>query len=82
MFLSFDSNDVFCPKHKDLYLDKESVTDSFGIHCETLLETAEIDIEDIAVNSIPDIPIWESGTVTADLTLGRIWQVIDLFYCF
>ena len=24
---------VFNPKHKELYKDKESATDSFGIHC-------------------------------------------------
>ena len=82
MFLTFDNSDVFYPKHQYLYLNKESATDFLGIYCETLLEKAEIFIEDIAVNSIPDIPICDSGTVTADLTLIRIWQVIDLFYCF
>ena len=48
---------VFNPKHQELYKNKESATDSFGIHCNKLLKEAKIDVGEIAVNSIPDVPI-------------------------
>ena len=60
---------VFYPKHQDLYADEESVTDSFGIHCEKLLQKARINIEEVAVNSIPDI--WDSEPITVDFTLSK-----------
>ena len=47
---------VFNPKYQILYADKESATDSFGIHCKKLLKKAKIDIGEIAINSIPDVP--------------------------
>ena len=61
---------VFNPKYQILYADKESATDSFGIHCKKLLKKAEIDIGEIAINSIPDVPIWDSEPVTVDFTLS------------
>ena len=61
--------DVFNPKHQELYRNKESATDSFGIHCKKLLKEAKIDIGEIAINSIPDVPIWDSKPVTVDFTL-------------
>ena len=48
---------VFNPKHQELYRNKESATDSFGIHCKKLLKEAKIDVWEIAINSIPDVPI-------------------------
>ena len=37
-----------------------------------MLEKANIDIEEIAVNSLPDIPIWDdSRPVTVDFTLSE-----------
>ena len=54
-----------------LYADKESATDSFGIHCKKLLKKAKIDIREIAINSIPDVPIWDSEPVTVDFTLSE-----------
>ena len=62
---------VFNPKYQILYADKESATDSFGIHCKKLLKKAKIDIGKIAVNSIPDVPIWDSEPVTVDFTLSE-----------
>ena len=59
-------NVVFNPKHQELYKDKESATDSFKIHCKKLLKEAQIDVGEIAVNSIPDVPIWDSKPVTVD----------------
>ena len=56
---------VFNPKHKELYKGKESATDSFGIHCKKLLKEAKIN----AINSIPDVPIWDSKPVIVDFTL-------------
>ena len=35
---------VFNPKHQELYKNKESATDSFGIHCKKLLKEAKIDL--------------------------------------
>ena len=70
---------VFHPKHQDLYENKESATDSFGIHCQKLLEKANIDVEEIAINSIPDVPIRDSEPVTVDFTLS---EVVYIFYCF
>ena len=61
---------VFNPKHQELYKDKESAIDSFGIHCKKLLKEAEIDVGEIAINSIPDVPIWDSKPVTVDFTLS------------
>ena len=62
---------VFNPKCQILYADKESATDSFGIHCKKLLKKAKIDIGEIAINSIPDVPIWDSEPVTVDFTLSE-----------
>ena len=58
-------------KHQKLYKDKESATDSFGIHCKKLLKKAKIDVGEIAINSIPDVPIWDSEPVTVDFTLSE-----------
>ena len=44
--------------------------DSFGIHCKKLLKKAKIDVGEIAINSIPDVPIWDSEPVTVDFTLS------------
>ena len=62
---------VFNPKHQELYKDKESATDSFGIHCKKLLKEAKIDVWEIAINSIPDVPIWDSKPVTVGFTLSE-----------
>ena len=61
---------VFNPKHRDLYRNNESATDSCGIHCKKLLKVAKIDVGEIAINSIPDVPIWDSKPVTDDFTLS------------
>ena len=53
------------------YANKESATDSFGIHCKKLLKKAKIDVGEIAINSIPDVPIWDSEPVTVDFTLSK-----------
>ena len=44
------------------------------------MEKEEVYIEDIAVTSIHNTPIWDSGPVTVDLSLSEF--VIDLFCCF
>ena len=62
---------VFNLKYPILYADKESATDSFGIHCKKLLKKAKIDIGEIAINSIPDVPIWDSEPVTVAFTLSE-----------
>ena len=62
---------VFNPKYQILYADKESATDSFGIHCKKLLKKAKIDVGEIVINSIPDVPIWDSEPVTVDFTLSE-----------
>ena len=59
---------VFNPKYQILYAYKESATDSFGIHCKKLLKKATIDVGVIPINSIPDVPIWDSEPVTVDFT--------------
>ena len=41
---------------------------SFGIYCKKLLKEAKIDVGEIAINSIPDVPIWDSEPVTVDFT--------------
>ena len=62
---------MFNPRYQILYADKESATDSFGIHCKKLLKKAKIDIGEIAINSIPDVPIWDTESVTVDFTLSE-----------
>ena len=62
---------MFNPKYQILYADKESATDSFGIHCKKLLKKVKIDVGEIAINSIPDVPIWDSEPVTVDFTLSE-----------
>ena len=62
---------VFNPKHQELYKDKESATHSFGIHCKKLLKEAKIDVGEIAINSIPDVPIWDFKPVIVDFTLSE-----------
>ena len=52
---------VFNPKYQIIYADKESATDSFRIHCKKLL----------IINSIPNVPIWDSEPVTVDFTLSE-----------
>ena len=61
---------VLYPKYQILYEDNESATYSFGIHCKNLVTNAKIDVGDIAINSIPDVPIWNSEPVTVDFTLS------------
>ena len=62
---------VFNPKYQILYADKESASDSFGIHRKKLSKKAKIDVGEIAINSIPDVPIWDSEPVTIDFTLSE-----------
>ena len=62
---------VFNPKYQNLYANKDSATDSFGIYCKKLLKEAKIDLGEIAINSIPDAPIWDSEPVTVDFTLSE-----------
>ena len=62
---------VFNPKYQILYADKESATYSYGIHCKKLLQKAKIDFGEIAINIIPDVPIWDSEPVTVDFTLSE-----------
>ena len=62
---------VFNPKYQILYADKESARDFFGIHCKKLLKKAKIDIGEIAIDSIPDVPIWDSAPVTVDFILSE-----------
>ena len=64
---------VFNPKYQILFAEKASATDSFGIHCKKLLKKAKIVIGEIAINSIPDVPIWDSEPVTVDFT----WSEFD-----
>ena len=47
------------------------LTDSFGIHCTKLLKKAKIYIGEIAIHSIPDVPIGDSEPVTVDFTLSE-----------
>ena len=63
--------DVFNPKYQHLYANKDSATDSFGIYCKKLIKEAKMDVEEIAINSIPDVPIWDSEPVTVDFTLSE-----------
>ena len=62
---------MFNPKHQELYKNKESAIDSFGIHCKKLLKETHIDVGEIAINSFPDVPIWDSKPVTVDITLSE-----------
>ena len=62
---------VFNPKYQNLYANKDSATDSFGIYCKKLLKEAKIDVGEIAINSFPDVPIWDSEPVTVDFTLSE-----------
>ena len=62
---------VFNPKYLILYADTESATESYGIHCNKLSNKAKIDVGDIAINRIPDVPIWDSDPVTVDFTLSE-----------
>ena len=62
---------VFNFKYQILYADKESASDYFGIHCKKLSKKAKIDVGEIAINSIPDVPIWDSEPVTVDFTLSE-----------
>ena len=64
-------NVVFNPKYQILYADKESASYFFGIHCKKLLKKAKIDVGEIVINSIPDVPIWDSEPVTVDFTLSE-----------
>ena len=69
---------VFNPKYQILYADKESATDSFGIHCKKLLKKAKLDVGEIAINSIPDVPIWDSGPVPVGFTYPNLTSHLRL----
>ena len=60
------------PNTKHLIANKDSATDSFGIYCKKLLKEAKIDVGEIAINSIPEVPIWDSEPVTVDFTLSEL----------
>ena len=62
---------VFNPKYQHLYANKDSTTDSFEIYCKKLLKEIKMDVGEIAINSIPDVPIWDSEPVTVDFTLSE-----------
>ena len=62
---------VFNPKYQNIYANKDSATDSFEIYCEKLWKEAKMDVGEIAINSIPDVPIWDSEPVTVDFTLSE-----------
>ena len=62
---------VFNLKYQHLYANKDSATDSFGIYCKKLLKEAKMDVGEIAINSIPDVAIWDSEPVTVDFTLSE-----------
>ena len=62
---------VFNPKYQHLYANKDSATDSFGIYCKKLLKEAKMDVGEIAINSISDVPVWDSEPVTVDFTLSE-----------
>ena len=62
---------VFNPKYQNLYVNKDSATDSFEIYCKKLSKEAKIVVGEIAINSIPDVPIWDSEPDTIDFTLSK-----------
>ena len=62
---------MFIPKYQNLYANKDSATDSFGIYCKKLLKDAKMDVGEIAINSVPDVAIWDSEPVTVDFTLSE-----------
>ena len=64
---------VFSPKHPDLHKRKQAATGSFGIHCKMLSKEAKIDVGEIAINSIPGVPIWVSEPVTVDFTWSEFF---------
>ena len=72
---------MFNPKYQNLYAGKDSATDSFGIYYKKLLKEANIDVEEIVINSIPDVPIWDSEPVTVDFTLSEFDKTL-LFLLF
>ena len=41
------------------------------IYSEKSLKEEKMDVGEIAINSIPDVPIWEAEPVTVDLTLSE-----------
>ena len=63
--------DVFNPKYQHLYANKDSATDSFGIYFKKLFKEAKMDVGEIAINSIPDVPIWDSEPVTVAFILSE-----------
>ena len=63
---------VFHPKHKKLYDSKESITETFGLYGKKLLKRAKIKLENTAINSIPDVPIWDSKHISVDLSLSEL----------
>ena len=71
---------MFASLYQNLYRNKESATDPFGIHCKKLLKEAKIDVGEMAINSLHDVPIWDSEPVTVDFYLIWIWQVIHFYW--
>ena len=70
---------MFNPKYQILYADKESAADSFGTHCKKLLKKAKIGVGEIALNSIANVPIWDSEPVTVDFTLSEFDKSSTVF---
>ena len=57
---------VFIPKYQILYADKESASDSFGIHCKKLLKKAKIDIGRLRLKS-PASRLFDQPLVQAQI---------------
>ena len=62
---------VFNPKYQNLHVSKCSATDTFVIYCKKLLKEAKMDVGELAINSIPDVSIWDSEPITVDFTLSE-----------
>ena len=73
---------VFNPKYQNIYADKDSTTDSFEIHCKKLLKEAKVDVGEIAINSIADVPILDSEPVALDFTISEFDKSSSFFYSF
>ena len=57
--------------NSDIEIKNQPLIPATGIHCKKLLKEAKIDVGEITINSIPDVPIWNSEPVTVDFTLSE-----------
>ena len=64
-------NNTFYPKYKELFQKNEKAIKLFGLQMETIIGEVDMDLREIHMTIIPDIPPWTIRTSNINLTLCK-----------